>query len=62
MGDVGSLNDSQAEPFGVTGWPWGSKYPRVRSKRPNGIERQRAPNVTHSEVFDGRAPPDNCVS
>ena len=36
---------------GVLGRPWRPKWPKRRSKRPNGIERGRAPNVTYSAVW-----------
>ena len=51
LGDVGGPNGLLMDPFRN---PWaalGSKWPRGRSKRPNGIERRRAPNVTPSVVW-----------
>ena len=36
---------------GALGRPWWSEWPRRRSKMPDGIERRRAPNVTHSVVW-----------
>ena len=51
LGDLGGPKVPPADPFRS---PWaslGSKWPRGRSKRPNRIERRRAPNVTHSVVW-----------
>ena len=48
LGDVGGPNGLQMDLFRAT---LGSKWPRGGSKRPSGIERRRAPNVTHSVVW-----------
>ena len=49
-GDVGAQTDARQGRSEVPGPIWWSKWPRGWSKRPNRIERPRAPNVTHSVV------------
>ena len=55
LGDVGGPKGLQMDPFRGPRAALGSKWQMGRSKRPNGIERRRAPNVTLSAVWGTHA-------
>ena len=53
-GDLGSLNGHQPEPVRISSAALAAQMAKGQPKRLNGIQRRRAPNVTHSAVWETR--------
>ena len=53
-GDLGSLNGHQPEPVRISWAALAAQMAKGQPKRLNGIQRRRAPNVTHSVVWETR--------